>query len=150
VAWWLPDAGTARRLAAFYDNIGDYDAPRTSGWVWCVDNNGQVTARYLTVTPKRILLRHARQGATLTVTFPLDMTAGLPGVMHITHTQTGVTLDVPPAIWHASPLFNKVFGQCISLPPGAYRIVIDTLRGPVTRDVTVGTQGVSLSLTYPQ
>lgn len=149
VAWWLPDAGTARRLAAFYDCIGDYDAPRTSGWVWCVDMTGQVTARYLTVASKRMLLHYAPQGPSLALAFPLDLAIGMPGKMHLTHLRTGVTLDVPPTIWHASPLFNKVFGQCISIPPGDYTITIETPRGPVTRAVTVGTQDTSLALDYP-
>jgi hypothetical protein len=59
----------------------------------------------------------------------------------------GITLALPRFTWTPIPALGVLAGQLNAMPPGTYKLVVDTVHGSVEGMVTVEVKGECLQLT---
>jgi len=143
--WWFPDDGAPMPIFAACQHMTPGD-----GWVWSIDREGLGNAMRFTTAPGRYYALDDLPGGALGITFPLTADALMPGALTLTgqgkrdgfqQTFTGQ--------WFPSTLLGKVVTQLDAVPPGEYRLTIETPRGNVEAPVTVGPYGGAANLTFP-
>lgn len=152
--WWFPASGKPVKLPTGSWECALQDAPRGDGVLWQVDGD-RGYAQYVRYrfgdadTPDHLPERDT--GPSVGLLFPLDAKAGLPGAVTLIGQgeRAGVNVLFRNFFWQPSTLLGQVVGQIGAVPPGAYRLIIETSRGKVESGMTVGAYGTSVRLTFP-
>jgi hypothetical protein len=158
-AWWFPDGGTPSRLPISMGICASQELPEGSGWLWMTGGiRGQADYYYLRLrrTDMPGVSYRADQpfpgGPSLGLTFPFDPRAGMPGGVTLVGegARAGVSATFADMFWQPCPMLGLTVAQITAVPPGQYRIIVETCRGPVEAPVTVTPFGGSVSLRYPE
>ncbi len=155
--WWIPAHGKARKLYGYEGNgCVDLDFTPGEGWFWMLNPAvGDVICQHIAITQAEkefIKLPYSpRPKPSLGFAFPLEPRQGLPGTVTLDGegALTGMHIDFPAFRWLPCAELGQVLGQIDGLPPGSYRVTVETCAGDVTRRVTVGEYGAALALEYP-
>lgn len=149
--WWLPDGGKPCMLPNRSGECAGHDLSSGSGWIWYIDHTGQGAYTRMTLLPgyNRVPVNHG--GPSLGLYFPLDLQAGLPGAVTLIgqDDRAGINIAVSNMRWAPSAELNLVTGQIGPVPPGNYRLMVNTARGAVETTVTVTEQGAEVHMLYP-
>lgn len=152
--WWIPAGGKPIAVPR-YIYSGELvwnNMPLGPGELWVVDGN-QGTAGYLrfTPTPGQNINQPLPAPAALGMYFPLDLEAGMPTAVTLVGEgpRVGLTATFPTFYWQASSMLKAVVGQVTAVPPGPYKVIVETSRGPVEKAVTVTEYGAYLTFEYP-
>ncbi len=155
--WWFPDAGEPTRLPMRYGDCAIYDLAAGSGMIWAVDG-AQGEARYerIALRPGELNLHRSNSnlasGPSLGISFPLDPEIGTPGPVTLIGLEQRAMIKVrfPTMRWQASTLLNRVVGQINAVPPGKYRVIVETPTGITEATVTVTGDGGLVEMTFPK
>ncbi len=156
VRYWFPDGGKPAALYTRndYNNNAFYDLKPGKGALWVFNTgSGQgVYARTTLTYDENDLRQTPLINSTLALYLPLDFEAGPPGALTLTGQDTlaDIHLALPATLWQPSILLHRYVYQVGAVPPGKYAITIDSPRGPVTTDATVGEYGTYQELAFPK
>lgn len=155
-AWWFPDGGQPVRLPMRYGNCSVFDLPLMSGMLWGIDGNrGEGRYMRMTLRPGEQYLNsdsnNPATGPTLGIYFPLDLEKGTPGPLTLVGLEDRANLKVRFSYmnWQASTLLNRVVGQINAVPPGKYKVVVETSTGNVEATVTITDSGGKVEMNFP-
>ncbi|OPZ82868.1 MAG: hypothetical protein BWY76_02554 [bacterium ADurb.Bin429] len=155
--WWFPDAGEPTRLPMRYGDCAIYDLPTETGVIWAVDGSqGEARFERIAMRPGEINLYRSNanlaSGPSLGITFPLDQEFCTPGPVTLVGLEQRAMIRVrfPSMRWHASTLLNRVVGQINAVPPGKYRVIVETPTGVTESTVTVTDDGGQVEMTFPK
>jgi hypothetical protein len=152
--WWIPAAGTPRRIFGFEGNgCADLDLHPVQGWFWALNpGSGDAVCARVTVTTKNHhqLLAPATTGPSLGLSLPMEPLQGLPGAVTLdgVGTLSGIHVEFPAGHWQACPELGQVLGQIDALPPGSYRVTVETAAGNAVGLIEVSEHGGTLALKY--
>lgn len=154
--WWFPDGGQPISLPARWSECQLFESLTGSGMLWATDG-ARGEGRYLrfTMRPGDIFLSNdagsMASGPSLGIYFPLDLEKGTPGPVTLIGQDDRVMLKVRyrNITWQASTLLNRVVGQINAVPPGKYRVIVETNTGNTEALATVTDNGGKVELTFP-
>jgi len=151
--WWFPDGAkpVVLPLRSYYESTY-HDFASGSGALWAVDNtNGCAVYARVSISPGNNDFRPAPTMPSLGIYFPLDLVAGLPGAVTVAGLDNldGVVATFPTFNWQANIILKRYVGQIYALPPGKYKVTVNTARGKVESTATIGEFGGCLELTFP-
>ena len=153
--WWIPDAGKPIRLpASRRSDCSVHDLSPGTGWLF----NLAFSPENCTYT--RTTLQSGDQGyynpqrnsngPALALYLPLDLQKGFPGKVSLISQDERLPFRVQYQTgWLASTLLGKYVFQFSALPPGKYKVIVNTATGDIEANVTVPTYGTSKELAYP-
>lgn len=150
--WWIPAQGKARQVFGYAGNYcADLEITAGKGWLWALTPIFDyatclpITAHPNTKGPQ------AEDGSirpvpSLGLTFPLDLRVGLPGMVTLDGrgALAGIHVEFPAFRWHPCAELGLALGQLDALPPGDYRVTVETTVGNIVHDVTVGEYGAEV------
>jgi hypothetical protein len=151
--WWLPDGGkplpvpSTGRRGGNTDNGADtwrqctsHDVIPGPGWLWATDGrHGRSVYLPVNAQPNWNHLEK-RAAPTLALYAPLD--AGCGAVTLVGDgPRAGLTAAFPACFWQPLPLLNTTAAQIDAVPPGPYKVTVETKTGRVTLPVTVTEYG---------
>ncbi|HEY3379742.1 MAG TPA: carboxypeptidase-like regulatory domain-containing protein [Armatimonadota bacterium] len=155
-AWWYPDGGSPTRLPVRYSSLCLHEAILGSGWIWLTDGySGDGRYQRFTMAPGEQQLSErgttAATGPTLGISFPLDLTKGLPGAVTLVglEERSHIRVSYMYMAWQPSTILNKVVAQISAVPPGKYRVIVDTPFGMVETTTEVTQYGAAVELAFP-
>lgn len=150
--WWLPDNGKPVCLPMGSPIVNYQNIPAGSGWLWWVDNYyGQSRYVRTTLTQHYQTVYFTSTGPGLGIYFPLNLACGLPRSVTVIglDERAGLQARFSAMKWQASTLLNKVVGQIDALPPGKYRVIVETVNGLVESTATVTEYGGKVEMDFP-
>ncbi|MHB9130591.1 MAG: carboxypeptidase-like regulatory domain-containing protein [Armatimonadota bacterium] len=139
--WFIPDTGKPSRLPARWSEVVLHEPPSTTGWVWVTDNSDGrgMYRRYSTGMDRSSDSRQAVTGPSLGFTFPYDPEIGTPGA--VTIEGQGNRADFKSIFsnftWQPCAMLGKVVGQIDAVPPGTYKVTVETTRGKIEEIIQV-------------
>ncbi|HEY3376482.1 MAG TPA: carboxypeptidase-like regulatory domain-containing protein [Armatimonadota bacterium] len=157
-AWWFPDEGGKPVQIPL---LGEYCCSQQvklgQGWLWLTGGeDGRAHYYHLDLTKRLDMIYNTQMlpqtgGPGLGVAFPLDAQAGIPGALALIGegTRAGVRAVWDDMRWRPYPALGLVLGQIDAVPPGHYRLQVQTVRGRVEAPVTVTQDGGFVMLAYP-
>lgn len=154
--WWVPVPGAPRRVFGFDGNgCRDLDLQPGQGWFWALDqvSGAAACARVSTSAENpRLLLAPPCPGPSLGLSMPLEPACGLPGAIILDGLEelAGIHVEYPTGCWQLCPELGQVFGQIEALPPGSYRVTVETATGNAVGQVMVSDYGGVIALPYPK
>jgi len=137
VKWCIPDDGTPQRISGCDDDLS-----MGLGWLWCIDTDGRGNILRFHVVPGAQSLSDHYPDLPLGILFPLTADGQLPGQVTLTGQRRlqGMTITCTPR-WFPSTALGLVVGQLSAVPPGTYRVCVDTPHGTVEAPVEVKEYG---------
>lgn len=155
IAWWFPDKGQPQLLPVLYSSCAAHDVASGSGWLWWADGS-RGTAQYtrFNLTAGQQYLQYdqnTNSGPSLGLYFPLDLIKGMPGAVTLLGLDDRAKLQVrfSQMDWKPSTILNKVVAQINAVPPGKYRVLVETLSGTAETTVTITNNGGIAEFDYP-
>lgn len=150
--WWVPERGTPMRLPVESRMAVTFATLPMPGAVWQVDTRTGASV-LIPSTPGEIALGDTltTTGSSLAISFPWDPSQPLPGAVTLAGTGDRVALaftftNFP---WYPSSLLGMIAGQIGAIPPGTYKLTVQTPAGAVTREVIVPRAGITVELKFP-
>jgi len=153
--WWIPDAGKPVRLPqSRRSDCSVHDLAPGTGWLFSLASSPE------NCTYTRATLQAGEQGSynqprnsngpALALYLPLDIQKGFPGKVSLISQDERLPFRVQYQTgWLASTLLGKYVFQFSALPPGKYKVIVNTATGNIEANVTVPTYGTSKELAYP-
>jgi hypothetical protein len=89
---------------------------------------------------------------TLGLLFPCDLTWGMPGTVTLTGlgAREGIVVKMSFFNWQPLPELGVIVGQLDVVPPGQWRITVETARGAVSALATVSEYGGVAKFAVPK
>jgi len=146
--WWIPEQGQPMQVRS--GRL--YNVPAGPGWFWSANTE----QRYVFASYARLIagqkLQALADAAPLGIIFPLTDNITLPGGVTLTglDDRAGIVMQLPTLDWQVCPALRMVAGQVNGVPPGRYRVTVETPGGKVEAAVSVEIQGACLRLAFPK
>jgi hypothetical protein len=153
LCWWLPDGGAPQRLACQYNWV-NVDGLQGAGWMWAIDASGRGQYARLDIDHlpnDRYISGPTSTGSSLGLYFPLEPGKGMPHAVTLIglDNRAGIEATFTQLPWQPSAMLNTTVTQISTVPPGKYRVIVDTDQGHAEAEVTVGDYGGRVRLDYP-
>jgi hypothetical protein len=148
-AWWIPDTqGYPWPLCMEINTLYENFVRRSSGYLWIFD--GLIGRSYYlrSIPGQKILPATAQPHAGLALYFPLN-TNFLPGAVRLRHYREPMEVVFPRPRWQPASLLNASVAQIDAVPPGRYRLTVDTTAGQVIEEIEVEEYGTDIFLPLP-
>jgi len=149
-AWWVPDHGRPLRIPVRGQYGYSNDLPAQPGryWLTNTENGSGEAYRYQPGGPRFFSSSDHAPSTPLGLYLPLDPAQGYPGAVTLTGKGEYRSLRVVyyRPVWSLSTLLNSAITQIDDVPPGEYHVTVQTLKGALEGDVTIGETGGSLNL----
>lgn len=139
-AWWLPQQDRPLSLPCWGATLACQQPPVGPGRLWyAVGGTGWSRLAPVTDGLTAGAVAAGLPTPSLGLYLPLDPARGMPGAVSLIGLGPldGLRLDFPQITWRPSTLLGQVTGQIDTVPPGTYRVLVNTPAGRTETTVTV-------------